>query len=155
MSIRILSICISFLCACSACASLFLFFLMLILYTISICIRNWCVHWAYASGTNVCTEGTIKFVKAPTRHAEHMRQELMRTLSVCIRNWCYCWADASGTEAYPWAYASVSYSYARYKCNNSNFFLKFLQTMLSIWVRNWCMHWECASGTDACAERTR
>ncbi len=122
-------------------------FQMFILYTLSMRVRNWCVHWACASGTDSCTE--------------HARQELMRTLSIRVRNWCVhwayasgtnacteripfkkCWAYAPGTDAYPehtgqermrilsmlissWrvcsACAPVSYAYAQHKHKNSKF----------------------------------
>ena len=118
-----------------------------ILYTLSMRVRNWCVHWACASGADACPE--------------HALQELMRTLSIRVRNWCVhwayvlatnvcteriplkkCWAYASGNDAYPehtgqelmhslnirvrnwcipWAYASVSYAYAQHKHKNSIF----------------------------------
>ncbi len=48
---------------------------------LSIRVRNWCVHWAYARGTDACTKRT--------------RQELMRALSVRVRNCCVRWACAS------------------------------------------------------------
>ncbi len=73
-------------------------------WAMSIRIRNGCMHWAYTSGTNVCTE--------------HTYQELMRALSICIkylccteqwslqnilsiriRNRCVHWAYAPGTYA--------------------------------------------------------
>ncbi len=110
-------------------------FLMFILYTLSMRVRNWCVHWACASGTDV--------------YAEHMSQELVRALSIRIRytNACTeripfkkCWAYAWGTDAYPehtvqelmrslsirvrnwcvsWAYASVSYTYSKFERGSS------------------------------------
>jgi hypothetical protein len=51
---------------------------------LSIRIRNWCVPWAYGSGTDACTEPP--------------RQELMRALSPRVRNWCARWACASEIE---------------------------------------------------------
>jgi hypothetical protein len=80
---------------------------------LSIRVRNWCMHWAYASGTNACTE-RIPFKKCwayasgTDAYPEHTGQELMRTLSIRVRNWCV-----------PWAYASVSYTYAQHKHKNS------------------------------------
>ena len=149
-----------------------------ILYTLSMCIRNWCVHWACASGADACTE--------------HARQELIRTLSIRVRNWCVhwayvlgtnvctecipfkkCWAYASGNDAYPehtgqelmhslnirvrnwcvpWAYASVSYAYDSISIKIL-YLKRSLQSKLSMHIRNWCVHWACASGTDAQAQR--
>jgi hypothetical protein len=54
---------------------------------LSICIRNWCVLWAYVSGTNACTE------RSPFKT---------------------CWSYASGTDAYPWAYASGTDAFAEH-----------------------------------------
>ncbi len=103
---RTLSIRLNFLRACSAIASVFPIFQMFILYTLSIRVRtdaftehtrqellramsirikNWCVRWAYASGTDASTE--------------HTRQKLMRALSIRIKNWCVHWAYASGTAS--------------------------------------------------------
>ncbi len=82
---RTLSIRLSFLRACSASASVFLFFKCSfcipwayawgLMRALSRRVRNWCVHWAYTSGTDVCTEHTRK-------------------------DWCVYWAYASGTDAY-------------------------------------------------------
>ncbi len=57
-------------------------------------IMNWCVPWAYMSGTDA--------------YPEHKGQELMHTLSIFIsftyaqhkrkKNWCVHWAYASGTD---------------------------------------------------------
>jgi hypothetical protein len=76
--------------------------------TLSVRVRNWCMHWAYASGTGACTEHTHQVLihaqsAVPLKHAQHKQQELMRTLSIRVRNWCSCWA-----------YASVPYRYAQY-----------------------------------------
>ncbi len=56
-------------------------------------IRNWCVHWAYASGTNVCTElSPFKtcwaYASETDAYPEHTGQELIRALSMRVRNWC-------------------------------------------------------------------
>jgi len=136
-----------------------------ILYTLSMRVRNWCVHWACASGADACTE--------------HARQELMRTLSIRVRNWCVhwayvlatnvcteripfkkCWAYASGNDAYPehtgqelmhslyirvrkwyvpWAYASVSYAYAQHKHKNS-IFEKVPSKHAEHTHQNWCIY---------------
>jgi hypothetical protein len=118
-------------------------------------VRNWCVHWAYASGTDACTE--------------RPRQEPMRALSVRARNWCVHWASASGTDACTermrqelmralsvrvrnrcvhWAYASGTDACTERPRQE-------LMCALSVRVRNWCVHWASASGTDACTERKR
>ncbi len=131
--------------------------------------RNWCIRWAYESGTDACTEHTRQVLMRaqsafPSKNAEHTHQGLMRTLSehtgqelmcslsIRVRNWCV-----------PWAYASVSYAYAQHKYNNSKFekvpskhaehAIKELMRTLSVCVRNWCVHWAYASGTDAQAQR--
>ncbi len=52
-----------------------------ILYTLSMRVRKWCLHWACASGTDACIE--------------HAHQELMRTLSIRVWNWCVHWAYAT------------------------------------------------------------
>ncbi len=60
---------------------------------LSIRVRNRCVHWAYASGTNACT-GRSPFIicwayaSGAGAYAEHTGRELMRALSVRVRNWC-------------------------------------------------------------------
>ncbi len=58
----------------------FPYFQMFIFNTLSIPVRNWCMHWAYTSGTDVCTK--------------HTHQELMHALSIQVRNWCVHWAYA-------------------------------------------------------------
>jgi hypothetical protein len=105
--------------------------------------KDWCVHWAYTSGTNACTQHSPfktcwAYASGTDAYPEHTGQELMHSLSIRVRNWCI-----------PWAYISVSYSYAQHKLQRS------LQNMLSMGVRNWWMHWGCASGTDVCTDRTR
>ncbi len=47
-------------------------------------VRNWCMHWPCASGTDA--------------YCEHTDQELMRALSIRVRNWCVHWAYESGTD---------------------------------------------------------
>ncbi len=133
---RTLSISISSLRACSACASVFLF---LILYTLSMRVRKWCVHWACASGTDACIE--------------HARQELMNTLSIRARNWCVHWAYGSGTNACTeriplkkcWAYASGTDAYPEHTGQE-------LMRSLSIRVRNWCVPWAYTSVSCADAQ---
>ncbi len=77
--------------------------------TLSIRVRNWCVRWAYKSGTDAYPEHTHQFLtrmlsisikipnlkEVPPNHAEHTRKELVRMLSIRDRNWCTCWAFAS------------------------------------------------------------
>jgi hypothetical protein len=109
--------------------------------TLSVRIRNWCMRWAYKSGTGACTEHTDQVLMraqgaVPSKHAEHTQQELMRTLSIQVRNWCVHWAYASGTNA----------------CTLHR--VQSLQNMLSIRIRNGCVPWAYRSGTDACTEPT-
>ncbi len=52
---------------------------------LSMHVRNWCLCWVYASGTNACTERTLKFVKLPSKHAEHTRQELIARKGTYVR----------------------------------------------------------------------
>ncbi len=134
-------------------------FQMFILYTLSMCARTWCVHWAYAfrnwcmhcafeQGTCAYTEHMRQDIKralraVPSNHAEHTHQEEMRTLSIWVRNWCV-----------PWAIASVPYAYAQHQHKNSQFENVPFWNILSMRARNWCVHWACASGTDECTERT-
>ncbi len=114
-------------------------FQMFILCTLSMRVRNWCVHWACASGADACTE--------------HARQELMRTLSIRFRNWWLHWAYALGTnvctERIPfkkcWAYASGNDVYPEHTGQE-------LMHSLSIWVRNWCVPWAYASVSYAYAQ---
>jgi hypothetical protein len=78
---------------------------------LSMCVRN----WAYTSGNSACTEHTCQeLMRAQSRvllkHAEHTHQKLMHTQSIWARNWCI-----------PWAYASVSFTYAHRKRKNSKF----------------------------------
>jgi hypothetical protein len=114
-----------------------------LMWALSICIRNWCVRWVYGSGAGACTENKcqelmskvnahMKFEKVPSKHAEHIRHELIRL----------------------WAYASVPYVYAQHKCKNSKF-KKSLQNMLSLRIRNWYMQWAYTSGYAAWTEHTR
>jgi hypothetical protein len=114
-----------------------------LMWALIICIRNWCVRWVYGSGASACTENKrqelmskvnarMKFEKVPSKHAEHIRQELI-------------WL---------WAYASVSYVYAQHKRKNSKF-KKSLQNMLSLHIRKWYMQWAYTSGYDAWTEHTR
>ncbi len=80
---------------------------------------------------------------APSKHAEHTHQGLMRTLSIQVRNWCISWAYASGTDAYA-------------ECTH-----QFLTRMLSIskkiqnFKRAFNPCWAYVSGTDACIEHAR
>ncbi len=66
-----------------------------------------CIQWAYASVSYAYAHRRVKIpnLKRPSKHANHVRkelmhfecacQELMRALSVRIRNWCACWVCAS------------------------------------------------------------
>ncbi len=155
-------------------------FQMFILYTLSMRVRNWFMHWACASGTDACTEhvrqelmrklsirvrnwcvhwayasGTNACTeRIPIKNAEHTHQELMRTLSIRVRNWCVCSAFASVPDAYPHhAHHAVSYAYAQRKHKNSKFERGPYKPCWAC-VRNWCACWAYASGTDAHAEQT-
>ncbi len=107
-------------------------FQMFILYTLSMRVRNICVHWA-------CTSETDAF-------AEHTRQELMRALSTRVRNWFAHFAFVSGinvcTECSPfktcWAFMSGADEYPERT-------LQELMCALSMRVRNWCVLWACTS----------
>ncbi len=109
----------------------FPFFQMFILYTLSMRVRNWCVHWACASGTGACTE--------------HARQELIRMLSIRVRNWCVHWAYASGTNAYTehipfkkcWAYAPGTDAYPEHRGQE-------MMRMLSMRISSWHVYSACA-----------
>ncbi len=87
-----------------------------------------CVHWAYASGTDVCTEHTHQvLMRALAKFPSNM-------LSIRIRNWCVHWAYASGTDV----------------CTERTH--QELMRALSIHIRNLCVHWAYASGTYSCTE---
>jgi hypothetical protein len=69
---------------------------MFSLYTISIHIRNWCMHWVCVSGTDDCSEHTIRswcvrwafasrtitlsLSVVPSKNSEHTRQEQKHTV---------------------------------------------------------------------------
>ncbi len=115
---------------------------MFILYSLRTRARNWCMHWAYASGTDACTEhahqelmltwanesGTGACTEhthqeqmraqstAPSKYAEHTHQELMRAQSTA-----------------PSKYAEHTHQ-------------ERMRT-LCIRVRNWCVPW--ANGLGA------
>jgi len=80
---------------------------------LSVHVRNWCITWAYMPGTDAFAERTrqelmlipwsyasvsyayaqhkrknSKFVKVPSKYAEHTHKELMHSLSIRLRNWC-------------------------------------------------------------------
>jgi hypothetical protein len=122
--------------------------------TLSICIRNSCVQWAYASGTYACTEHTHQKLSmlrirnlcvnwayhASGTYActEHTHQELMRALSTHVRYLCVNWAYyASGT------YACTEHTHQE------------LMRALSIHIRYLCMHWAYAQRTLMVAEHTQ
>jgi hypothetical protein len=119
--------------------------------TLSICIRNSYMRWAYESGTRARTEHT-------------MHQELVCALSIRIRNLCLLWAYTSGTYlCMHWAYAQRTYMVAEH---TQQFLTRMLSTsvtipnlkrsfldMLSIRLRNSCVHWAYTSGTYAYDQR--
>ncbi len=99
------------------------------MHTLSIRVRNWCLLWAFGSGTDACAEQTsqeliralsahMKFEKVPAKHAKHTCQELMST---------YTWANVIGTDAY------------------AEHTPKELMRALSVRVRNWWVSSACAS----------
>ncbi len=97
-----------------------------LMHALSIWVRNWCMHWAYMSGTNASTE------RSPFKT---------------------CWAYTSGTDAYPehthhylMRILSVSVKIPNLK--------RFPQNMLIMCIRNWWVHLAYASGTDACTVRS-
>jgi hypothetical protein len=82
---------------------------------LSISVRNWCVHCACASGTNVWTQHRPfktcwAYASGTNVYPERTSQELMCLLSIRVRNWCA-----------PSAYASVSNPYAQHRRKNSEF----------------------------------
>ncbi len=129
-------------------------FRMFFLYTLSMRIRNWCMHWECATGNDA--------------YPEHTCQELMWVLIICVRNWWVYWACAPGTNACEepspfktsWAFAPGTAAHPEHTCICISFLRRMLslsvkiqnlkrslQNMLSIRVRNWCVHWASASGT--------
>ncbi len=59
---------------------------------LTIRVRNRCVHWANASGTNTCTECSPfktcwAYASGTDAYPELTGQEPMRALRVCVRNW--------------------------------------------------------------------
>ncbi len=84
--------------------------------------RNWCIPWAYQSGTDVCTE----HMGQELMHALSLRMKFERSLqnmlSIRRKSWCVHWAYAS------WE----------------------LMWALSIRVRNWCVCWAYASEVNWC-----
>ena len=138
--------------------------------TLSVRVRNWCVHWAYESGTGACTEHTHQVLMRaqsalPSKNAEHTHQELMRTLSIRVRNWCVCSACASVPDAYAQhahqfltRMLSISIKIPNLKevpTNHAEHTCKELECMLSIRVRNWCACWAYASVPYAYAQHAR
>ncbi len=110
---------------------------------LSIWVRNWCLLWAYGSGTDA--------------YAEHTGQELMRALIIRVRNWFVHWAHIWNLKrslqnmlsipirnwCVPWAYAPGTDAYAEQTP-------KELMRALSVRVRNWCVSSACASEVKWC-----
>ncbi len=113
-------------------------FQVFILYTLSRCVKNWCLHCAYLSRTDACTE--------------HMHQEMMPGLSIYIKNWCMHWAYASGTnmctehtyEIWNGPFKTCRTCAAGTDAYPEHVHQK-LMCLLSIHVRNWCVSWAYAS----------
>ncbi len=111
--------------------------------TLSKRVMNWCVHWAYVSGTDA--------------YCEHTGQELMRALSIWVRNWFVHWANMWNLKrsfqnmlsirvrnlCVPWAYASGTDAYDEHTP-------KELMRALSVRVRNWCVSSACESEIKWC-----
>ncbi len=117
-----------------------------ILYTLSMRVRNWCMHWACASGTDA--------------YAEHAHQELMRTLSMRIRNWCVRWACASGTYACAEHTSQELVACTEHTCKEHSPFktcwayASATGLTLSMRARNGCVCWAYTSETIAYPEHT-
>jgi hypothetical protein len=74
-----------------------------LMHALNIRVRNWCVHWAYTSGTNTCTERSpfktsCAYASGTDTYPEHTSQELMCMLSIRISSLRVCSACASETE---------------------------------------------------------
>jgi hypothetical protein len=139
------------------------------MHALSMLVRSCCMHWAYASCSNACTE------RSPSKHAQHMHQELMRTLSIQVRNWCVCWAYISGIDAYPehthqfpTCMLSISVKIPICKgpfktcgscakgtdaCNERAY--QELRCLQSVCIRNWCARWACESKIKRCLAPTK
>ena len=134
---------------------------------LSIRVRNWCVHWAYESGTGACTEHTHQVLMRaqsafPEKNAEYTHQELMRTLSIRVRNWCIC----SACTSVPDTYAQHAHQFLTHMLsigikisnlkevptNHTEHTRKELVRMLSICVRFSCACWAYASVPYAYAQ---
>jgi hypothetical protein len=125
---------------------------MFILYTLNMRVRNWCVHLACTSGTNV--------------YAEPSRQEIMPVQRIRVRNRCVhweygsgtnscterspfktCWAYASGTDTYPEHTGhklSISVKNSKFEkvpSNHADHARKELMHALSLHIRNYA--WLC------------
>ncbi len=148
---------------------------------LSMRVRNWCVHWAGASGTDAYAEHTsqelvralsirIRYLFVHRAHslqknAEHTHQELMHTLSIRVRNWCIRWAYESGTDLYPehthqflMRMLSISIKILNLKevpTNHAEHTRNELVRMLSIHVRNWYVCWAYALVPYAYAQHAR
>ncbi len=111
--------------------------------TLSIRVRNWCLLWAYGSGTDACTEHTgqelMRALSIRVRnwfvhwaHIWNLKRSLQNMLSIRVRNWCVPWAYAAGTDAYP------------------EHTPKEPMRALSVRVRNLCVSSACASEIKWC-----
>ncbi len=104
----------------------------------SMCVGIWCMHWAYASGTDAFTELTRPELICTLEHTNQFLSRSIKIwkgpfkkymLSILIMYWCIPWACASGTVelaehkwrnwCIPWAHAAVSNVYAQHKRKNS------------------------------------
>ncbi len=81
---------------------------------------NWCVHWAYASGINACTE---LMYKKPMR-----AMSILRIRSLCLH----------------WAYASVAYAWFEHTHKELMRLLSSEHVDHSISIRNLCVFSACA-----------
>jgi hypothetical protein len=140
--------------------------------TLSICVRNWYLRWAYESGTGACNEHTRQLLMraqsaVSSKHAEHTGQERMRNLRIQVRNGCVPWPYRSGTDAYPEhmgqeAYPEHTRQFLTHMLSISvkiPYLKRSLQHMLSksMRVRKWCVHWAYAywCAHSACASEIK
>ncbi len=103
--------------------------------TLSIWVRNWCVHWTSASGTDTHPKHMHQFLTCMlSRPISLAIFKILYTLSMRVRNWCMHFAIMPVRYCICWAYVSET------------------DAWLSIRVSYWCMHWAYMSGTIACTE---
>ena len=112
-------------------------------HTLSMCVRNWWVYWAFPSKTNLYTERSPfktcwACMSGTYVYPEHPDQELMHLLS------------ASRSDAYPERTHQFFYAYAQHMRNKNSKFewvpsnhakhtRKEPMLALSMCVRNWCI----------------